>query len=384
MAFSWQEEVVPAGTTDLNVNIEYLDKSYINVYLDRVLTTDYYWVSDSLLRLNSAVMASTTVTIVRRTDKEFLYIKFADGAAFIKENLDTQNTQFLHLAQEMVEGRSIDGFYGSISMNGYRITNLAPGINAGDAVNKSQLDSVSDRVSGIEDSFVGITTVSYPWYSVVLESTDTLSPPYTFDKASLYINGQCQIPEYSYVVVDNTILLAEPVPTGTIVFARLGEDTDSATDMATATALAAVQVDLQNKLDALSSTVTGLSGAVTDNTESIGTLTTQLGQKAAAGANSDITSLSGLTTALSVAQGGTGGTTAAAARSGLGLSNLALTGTAATGTPDTAAFSADTTLTFSAAYSQAEHTTAAAWIKRIAQRVLLLENVIRNNSIQKV
>jgi hypothetical protein len=45
--------------------------------------------------------------------------------------------------------------------------------------------------------------------------------------------------------------------------------------------------------------------------------------KAAKGANSDITSLSGLTTALSVAQGGTGGTTAAVARTALGAAALA-------------------------------------------------------------
>lgn len=42
------------------------------------------------------------------------------------------------------------------------------------------------------------------------------------------------------------------------------------------------------------------------------------------GANSDITSLSGLTTALSVAQGGTGGKTQAAARAGLGLGAAAV------------------------------------------------------------
>jgi hypothetical protein len=41
-------------------------------------------------------------------------------------------------------------------------------------------------------------------------------------------------------------------------------------------------------------------------------------RKAAKGANSDITSLSGLTTALSVAQGGTGSTTSAGALSNLG------------------------------------------------------------------
>ncbi|MBP2845434.1 prophage tail fiber N-terminal domain-containing protein [Dickeya oryzae] len=48
------------------------------------------------------------------------------------------------------------------------------------------------------------------------------------------------------------------------------------------------------------------------------------------GANGDITSLSGLTTALSVAQGGTGATTAAAARMALGLGAVAIMNTGAT------------------------------------------------------
>ncbi|MFL7886600.1 tail fiber domain-containing protein [Enterobacter pseudoroggenkampii] len=52
-------------------------------------------------------------------------------------------------------------------------------------------------------------------------------------------------------------------------------------------------------------------------------ITTSLSGKAAKGANSDITSLSGLTTALSVAQGGTGSTTASGARTNLGLGDLA-------------------------------------------------------------
>ncbi|EQC1079745.1 tail fiber domain-containing protein [Enterobacter sp. TCD1-1] len=48
-------------------------------------------------------------------------------------------------------------------------------------------------------------------------------------------------------------------------------------------------------------------------------ITTSLAGKAAKGANNDITSLNGLTTALSVAQGGTGSTTASGARTNLGL-----------------------------------------------------------------
>ena len=52
-------------------------------------------------------------------------------------------------------------------------------------------------------------------------------------------------------------------------------------------------------------------------------ITTSLSGKAAKGANSDITSLSGLTTALSVAQGGTGSTTASGARTKLELGSSA-------------------------------------------------------------
>lgn len=355
MAFSWQEEVVPAGTTDLSVNIEYLDKSYINVYLDQVLTTDYYWVSDSLLRLNTAVTASTAVTIVRRTSKEFLYIKFADGAAFIKENLDTQNTQFLHLAQEMVEGRSIDGFYGDLSMNGYRITNLGVPVNSNDAVPKWVTDALDARTVALETSFIGDNRV-VEWYTTVTEGTDTVNPPFQFRSARLFIDGIAQPHNYAFVVVDNTIMLAEEVPAGTVVHVFLGNPEALPSEYVTS--------------DEYAEAVAGIEA--------------ELSQKAAAGNNADITALTGLSTAITVAQGGTGATTVAGARTNLGLSNLTLSGTAATGTADTAAFSADTTLTFSSAYSQAEHTTAAAWIKRIAQRVLLLENAIRNNSIQKV
>lgn len=53
-------------------------------------------------------------------------------------------------------------------------------------------------------------------------------------------------------------------------------------------------------------------------------ITTSLSGKAEKGANSDITSLSGLTTALSVSQGGTGSTTASGARKNLGLGTSSL------------------------------------------------------------
>lgn len=290
MALSWSELNYPAGTTNINVDIAYLDKSYIYLYLDNVLTTAYTWASDTVIKLDSALAASTDVLIVRRTDKEFLYIMFAEGAAFIRENIDTQNKQFLHLAQELTEGRSIEGFYGDLSMNGFRITNLGAGVNPRDAVNKGQLDVVDQRVTSLEQTWVTATT-SYPWYTTTIAETDVLDPPFNFIKAALYINGVCQTPGYSYEVVDNQIMLADPVPAGTHIFARLGEDVGLDPNYATADQLAAAISQAQLEHNALQAGIDG---------------------KAAKGANSDITSLSGLTTPLSTAQGGTGSATGVA------------------------------------------------------------------------
>lgn len=247
MAFSWQEQIKSAGTQDIQCDIEYLDKSYIHVYLDGVETTGYTWTSSTNIRLNTALAASTTVLLIRKTEREYLYIEFASGSPFIEVNVDSQNTQFLHLAQELVEGRAIPGFYGTISMNGYRIIDLANPINAQDAATKAYVDTadfllgqridaeaatrkaaddaLSMRTSALENTFIsGVETVSYPWSTVLAEATDEVTPGLAFTKAVVEINGVGQIRGYSFEIVDNTILFAETLPAGTIVAARLGAD----------------------------------------------------------------------------------------------------------------------------------------------------------------
>lgn len=260
MAFSWQEQIKPAGTQDIQCDIEYLDKSYIHVYLDGVETTGYTWTSATNIRLNTALAASTTVLLIRKTEREYLYIEFASGSPFIEVNVDSQNTQFLHLAQELVEGRAIPGFYGTISMNGYRITDLANPINSQDAATKSYVDdadallgqridaeaatrkaaddALSMRTSALENTFIsGVETVSYPWSTVLAEATDEVTPGLAFTKAVVEINGVGQIRGYSFEIVDNTILFAETLPAGTIVAARLGADVTAGDGFATQASL---------------------------------------------------------------------------------------------------------------------------------------------------
>lgn len=256
MAYSWQEQIKPAGTRDIQCDIEYLDKSYIHVYLDGVETTGYTWTSPTNIRLNTALTVDTTVLLIRKTEREYLYIEFASGSPFIEVNVDSQNTQFLHLAQELVEGRAIPGFYGTISMNGYRITDLANPINSQDAATKAYVDAadallgqridaeaatrkaaddaLSMRTSALENTFIsGVETVSYPWSTVLTEDTDEVTPGLAFTKAIVEINGVGQIRGYSFEIVDNTILFAETLPAGTIVAARLGVDVTAGDGFAT-------------------------------------------------------------------------------------------------------------------------------------------------------
>ena len=293
MAYSWQEQIKPAGTQDIQCDIEYLDKSYIHVYLDGVETTGYTWTSSTNIRLNTALTADTTVLLIRKTEREYLYIEFASGSPFIEVNVDSQNTQFLHLAQELVEGRAIPGFYGDISMNGYKITNLGRGTEPGDAVNKEQLDEVDTRVTQLEQTLI-VPTSSYPWFTNTTVETDVLTPGFTFTKAAVYINGVCQTPGYSYEVVDNTIMLADPVPAGTHIMARLGEDVPNEQGYATTVQLSNTNdrvSTLESELTMLSSEVDQDLAALIDLTNVVNGKVTK-GTVAIADSTVDLTSVS--------------------------------------------------------------------------------------------
>lgn len=262
MAYSWQESVKPAGTRDIQCDIEYLDKSCIHVYLDGSETTAFTWTSSTNIRLNSPLSAETVVLLIRKTAREYLYIEFASGAPFIEGNVDTQNTQFLHLAQELVEGRSIEGFYGDINMHRYRITNLGDPVDARDTANKQYVDAgdarldrridaehaawvaaveneasvrkaaddaLDVRTTNLEQTYFNANTNSFPWWTVLTADTDTVTPGMPFTKAKVRINGVTQTAGYSYTVNAGVVKFAEVLPAGTLVDMTIGVDTEADT-----------------------------------------------------------------------------------------------------------------------------------------------------------
>lgn len=142
MALSWEEASATAGQSTVAVNIAYLDKTDIHLEINDVEVNGFTWASDTLINIPSTITIAEgdKLSIIRKTDRTALRLLFSEGAAFTRGNIDEQNDQFLYLAQELVEGRSIDGFYGDISMNGYRIIKVGTPKDGGDAANKSYVD----------------------------------------------------------------------------------------------------------------------------------------------------------------------------------------------------------------------------------------------------
>lgn len=301
--YSVQVAVSDGTLTRISLSIEYFEKDDITLYrnLDTtplVLDTDWQWDSDTTINLltDIPVPDGDYITVRRNTNVDRAYNIYDGGAAFSRDTLDENFKQMIYLAQEFTEGNGLTGLFFPLDMHGFKITNLGDGTDSGDAVNKGQLDAVDDRVTNMEQSFT-TDTVSYPWYEVTTTEKDTFDPPFKFTKAAVFLNGVCQTPGYSYTVEDSKILLADPVPVGTMFFARLGEDVGLDSEYATA--------------DQLANTVIKLEAEHTE-------LQTNIDAKASKGANSDITEITGLTTPLSVAQGGTGAASASDARTALG------------------------------------------------------------------
>lgn len=262
IAYSWQESIVPAGTQDIQCDIEYLDKSYIHVYLDGAETNAFTWTSSTNIRLNSPLSAETVVLLIRKTEREYLYIEFASGAPFIEGNVDTQNMQLLHLAQELVEGRYIEGFYGDINMHRYRITNLGDPVTARDAANKQYVDagdarldqridaehaawvaavdneasirkaaddSLDVRTTNLEQTYFNANTNSFPWWTITTTGTNTIIPGMPFTQAKVRLNGVTQTAGYSYSVDNGVITFAKTIPAGVLVDVTIGIDTEADT-----------------------------------------------------------------------------------------------------------------------------------------------------------
>lgn len=109
---------------------------------------------------------------------------------------------------------------------GRQIKNLGAPTIPGDATNKKYVDDQNNaqdvRIDALSAGLPG-TNYAFPWSTTTTQSTQSLTPGFTFASATLYLNGIAQPYGKAFAVVANQIVLAEAIPAGTEVYAILGQ-----------------------------------------------------------------------------------------------------------------------------------------------------------------
>lgn len=182
-------------------------------------------------------------------------------------------------------------------------TNVTTGKLADDSVTAAKLADASVDATKLSTSLAPTNgqVLSYNGTSMAWVNAASGNPSMGGDLSGTASNAQIVAGAVGVTeLADNTVTTAK-IADASVTGTKIAADTITDANISGSAAIAV-------------SKISGLQG-------SLSTIDTQMTGKAAKGANSDITSLSGLTTPLSVAQGGTGNT------SGRGLIDVAKSGT---------------------------------------------------------
>jgi microcystin-dependent protein len=150
MANSYVNYTGDGATTNFTVTFGYIAQSHVKVYLDGVLqtlTTDYIWLSSTVIQFNTAPAASEAIQFRRETSPTTRLVDYTQPGSLTEEDLDTDSLQAFYLAQEAndIANDSMDLDETATFWDGEskRIGNLAAPVNANDAVRKTDLDTAT-------------------------------------------------------------------------------------------------------------------------------------------------------------------------------------------------------------------------------------------------
>src|SRR4051812_5531841 len=105
MAYSFVTYTGDGSETDFNVTFNYLSRSHVHVLIDDVETTDFTWISDTLIELGTPADLDAEVKIMRQTPIDARLVDFVNGSTLNAEtDLDQDSNQLFYLIQETVEG----------------------------------------------------------------------------------------------------------------------------------------------------------------------------------------------------------------------------------------------------------------------------------------
>lgn len=109
-----QTTVLSTPSTRVRLDVQYLDKKYISVYLGTEILSpyvlgaaeaylNYRWVDEQTIEFSEELTG--VVQFVRTTSLEDNLVKFNESQ-ITADSVDTNNTQLLHIIQEILGGSS--------------------------------------------------------------------------------------------------------------------------------------------------------------------------------------------------------------------------------------------------------------------------------------
>lgn len=160
MALSSDTYTASAGQTLFTVTFPYLAQAHVLVYVNGTLRTDYTWTNATTIAFSSGLALNDTVLIRRESSRANKLVDFTDGSSLPESILDLDSNQLFYLVQEAVDAAlaaltvGVDGNY---SASGRRLTNLANGVAAQDAVTQAQLQAAA--IGGVTVTAGSLSTV---------------------------------------------------------------------------------------------------------------------------------------------------------------------------------------------------------------------------------
>lgn len=192
------------------------------------------------------LLSSEVLRIARSTRKDGRYVDYVDSTNVTSDLLDLDSNQIFFLAQEAIDIQAdamVRNTSGQWEGRGYRINNVAAGVNGTDAVNVNQLQAATAGALPATLTGQGVATYTGDGTTTVFSLPAAISTITAADDVSVYVNGIRQRPTTDYTVASGNITMIPAPASGDTILLSWPEGAISGLITANSVNTAAIQDD---------------------------------------------------------------------------------------------------------------------------------------------
>lgn len=162
MAYSETSYIGDGSTNIFVIPFSYLERDDLKVYINDIEDINVSFISDTQIQTSSVPAIGDIITIQRETEKQ-RKVDFQNDSLLNESILDKDGNQLMYVVQEAYDKfakalrRGWDNVWDAL---GTRIKNVAPPIEATDAVTKEYADEVIGRAQSFADLSEGFADLS--------------------------------------------------------------------------------------------------------------------------------------------------------------------------------------------------------------------------------